>query len=168
MVLATVNLITGQYSHLSIDDIKLCISNLYTGLYGEIIALDIERFGKALATYSKQKQETAISYAGATSNQFPKAKDWRPCKMPEDVRQILKEKIGYIYMEKEEVKPSKINWKEKMPSLTDEEVTIFEWFDDKWNEQGCPLQSGSTDQVIEWNDRTLTRGEFTVEAKKII
>ena len=88
--------------------------------------------------------------------------------MPEDVRQILKEKIGYIYQKEEKPTKEKVNWKEKMPHLTDEEVTIFEYFDDKWNEQGCKLWPETVDQMIEYDGKNYTRGSFMIEAKKRI
>ena len=173
MVLAASNLILGKYSHLSQDDVTLCMSNLFTGLYGEIIAIDIERFGSALHKYSEDKRLTAI-----THNEKPKE---RPIsqnesyKMPENVRQGLvslfqKHGIANVFEKKEEKKKAeRINWKEKIPSLTDQEVQIYEWFDDEWNEQGNPLKDGCVDPVIMCQDGIKrTRGEFVMMANKLI
>jgi hypothetical protein len=164
-----VDLIVDRYSYLSIDDAKLCIQNLCTGLYGEIIALDVERYGKALATYSKEKQEAAISYAGQTSNQFPK-KDYKPCKMPQEVRDILKKKIGYDPKAKEKKAAYKQDWRTKMPGLDETTYQIWDWFDEQWYKQGCPLLPGSKDitAIIEYNEKNYTRGEFTHMAKKLL
>lgn len=172
MVLYVVNLIIDKYSHLAIDDIKLCMNNLYTGVYGEIIALDIERYGKALFTYSEEKRLTAISYNPPPSNQFPRERDRKkPCPMPEHIRELLKKDIGYVNTKKEEAELKsrlKINWKEKIPSLTDEEVQIYEYFDEKWHEQGNKLKAGSVNPVIEYDGTEMTRGQFVHEAKKRI
>lgn len=170
MVIWVCNLITDQYSHLSIDGVTLCMTNLYTGKYGEIIALDIERYGKALNTFSEELRTAAVSYNPAPSNKFPRERDRkRPCKMPEHVRELLKKDIGYVYQKQEEIKPVKRDWKKELPDLTDEEVIIYEYFDEMWKEQHCRLDmSKPPNQIVEVNGKEMTRGAFVLYAKKEI
>lgn len=172
MVIWVCNLVTDQYNHLSLDGVTLCMTNLYTGKYGEIIALDIERYGKALATFSEELRIAAVNYNPAPSNQFPRERDRkRPCKMPEHIREMLKKDIGYVNNQKEEKEKKQklwVDWKKKIPSLTDQEVQIYEYFDEKWHEQGNRLKVGSVDPIIEYDGKDYTRGAFVIEAKKRI
>jgi hypothetical protein len=170
MVLATVNIITSQYSHLCIDDVRLCMQNLFTGLYGEIIALDIERFGKALFTYSEEKRQTAATYQ--PSNQFPNKDSREAVPMPEEVRDALKNMFKRVGIKKplenpEKLSRVKIDWRESHPGLDEDTYQVLEYFDEQWGKQGCPLKKGTTDHIIEYNDKFYTRGEFTVMAKKL-
>jgi hypothetical protein len=173
MVLYVVNLIIDKYNHLAIDDIKLCMNNLYTGLYGEIIALDIERYGTALATYSEEKRQAAMTYNPSPEKKPAKmvAMHKPSYKMPEHIRQALKESIGYVNADKEEKeKRSKLwrDWKKEQPHLTDQEVFLYEYFDEKWHNQDNRLKPGSVDPIIEYDGKDMTRGEFVIHAKKLI
>lgn len=168
MVIATVELIIDRYSDFCIDDVQLCMANLFQGLYGEIIALDIERFGKALNQYREEKRNVAVSYNPKPeySNQFPKDRK-RPCKMPENIRAILKETIGYVNTEKERrLLPKPVYDPEK---FSKEEIGILQYFDEKWHEQGNRLKEKTNDTpIIEYDGVEYTRGSFMQHAKKII
>jgi hypothetical protein len=171
IVIATTNLILSQYSHLCIDDVRLCIQNLCSGLYGEIIALDFERYGKALKVYSEEKRVTEVSYQ--TSNQFPK-NNYTPTKMPIEIKEGLSKmfkKAGIAKPFSRDEKPKSIvikDWRTLVPNMDEQTYQIWEWFDEKWNEQGCTLKEGCTEPLIEYNEKFYTRGEFTKEAKALI
>lgn len=88
--------------------------------------------------------------------------------MPEDVREILKQKIGYVYKKDEKLEPvPKIDWKTKIPGMDERTYQIWEWFDEQWNKRGCRLMTKTTDQIIEYNDKLYSRGEFTKFAKSL-
>lgn len=162
--------IMASYNDLSMDDLRLCIHNGIKGLYGDIIVFDVAVLGKWLTTYREDKRIAAVQFnpAPEKSNQFPRKDHRVSYKMPDRIRELLKRDIGYEYKAPEE-KPKRINWKEKLPDLTDQEVQIYEYFDDLWNEQGCRLKVKTTDQIVEVEGQgDMTRGQFVHHAKKLI
>lgn len=171
-----IDLILRDYSQLSTDDLSLMMDNGLKGLYGvkkgepdNIISFDSEVMLRWLQKYSEEKRVAAMNF-NPSPNQFPvKPRYEKPSyKMPESVRELLKRDIGYEYKAPDE-KPKKINWKERIPSLTDQEVTIYEYFDDLWNEQGCRLKVKTTDPIVEVEGHgDMTRGQFVHHAKKLI
>ena len=46
MIIRSSDMIIKKYSHLSMDDVRLCMMKIVSGEYFEIIQLDIERIGK--------------------------------------------------------------------------------------------------------------------------
>jgi len=172
IVIATTNLILSQYSHLCIDDVRLCIQNLCSGLYGEIIALDFERYGKAFKVYSEEKRVTEVSYQ--PSNQFPTKKNYEPSKMPVEIKESLTKMFKKAGIDKpfnRDEKPKSVvvkDWRKLVPNMSEKTYQIWEWFDEQWNEQGCPLtKDKSMSQIIEYNEKFYTRGEFTKFAQSL-
>lgn len=63
----------------------------------------------------------------------------------------------------------KMDWKKEQPGLTDDEVKIYEYFDDLWKEQHCRMDmSNPRNQIVEVESVDMTRGEFVFYAKKLI
>ena len=173
-----VDMVYSDYTALSLDDLQLCMSNGLKGLYGvkngeqdNIISFDSEVMLRWLQKYSEEKRIAAMNFNPAPSNQFPRKVDKnRPVKMPQHIREALKNDIGYMFKKKEaKTMVPRINWKMKMPGLTDEEVQIYEYFDDLWNEQHCRLSPAPDNyQIVEVDGKDMTRGEFVIWAKKLI
>ena len=172
-----VDMVFTDYTALSIDDLSLCMSNGLKGLYGvkngeqdNIISFDSEVMLRWLQKYSEEKRIAHMNFNPAPSNQFPRKKDHKPSyKMPQSVRELLKRDIGYVFKKAEDFKPVKRDWKKEQPGLTDDEVKIYEYFDDLWKEQHCRLDlSNPRNQIVEVDGADMTRGEFVIWAKNQI
>jgi hypothetical protein len=106
------------------------------------------------------------------SNQFPRKDHRVSYKMPDHIREALKKTIGYEYKKPEEkIRPVKVDWKKQIPGISDQDVVIYERFDELWKDQHCKLdQSNPRQQVVEIegvND-PMTRGQFVHHVKKLI
>lgn len=152
IVIAATNLIISQYSHLSIDDIRLCIQNLCSGLYGEIIALDFERYGKALKVYSEEKRVTETS--NTVSNQFPNSK---PVKLDEETREKLYEAVGKPIIKKVELKKD---------YTEEEEIEFLHGPKTKTLKKGKPIQASEIEQeAFNSFDKIRAQQEFENNGK---
>lgn len=169
--------ILSDYNDFSLDDLSLCMLNGLKGKYGvkknepdNIISFDSEVLFRWLTKYREEKRE--ISMTSSYSNQFPRDRDRKkPVPMPEDVREILKQKINYQYSKnedplKEKIGRQPIDWKKKFPHLTEDEVMIFEYFDETWNEQGNPMKNIPMEPCVILDETRFTRAEFMILAKK--
>jgi len=173
------DMIISDYGQLSLDDLQLCMLNGLKGLYGakkgehdNIISFDSEVMLRWLQKYGEEKRTVEQNY-NVSSNQFPTKKNYEPSKMPIEIKESLtkmfkKAGIDKPFNRHEKAKSIVVkDWRKLVPGMDEEVYKIWEWFDEQWNEQGCPLLNGSTDQIIEYNDKNYTRGEFTKYAQSL-